>query len=118
MNKTKEVVEDILKAFIIVAGITSVIVILCMLIGVLINQGDLVKGLIIAERIVLLIGGLGLLVIAGMLLKTDGLRPLIHKRQWKNYFKRLYFSHVFFLFCVGFLFFGGLLDYLVRLLEI
>lgn len=115
MNKLKEVVEDILKAFVIIVGVTSIIVILSMLIGILINQGNLIKGLIIAERIVLLIGAMGLLVVAGMFLKSDGLKPLVHQRQWRSYFKRLYFSHVFFLFCIGFLFWGGLLDYLVRI---
>lgn len=116
MNKTKEVVGDILKAFIIMGGITSIIVILFTLIGVVINHGNLVKGLIITQRLVLLMGGLGLLVVAGMLLKKDGLRPLTHRKQWKNHFKRLYFSHVFFLFCMGFLLWGGLIDYWIRIL--
>ena len=43
MDKTKEFIEDLLKTFIIVTGVTSIIIILCMLIGVFVHQGDLVK---------------------------------------------------------------------------
>lgn len=95
MQKITKVIADVIKALSIGLGVAAIVAVLFTLISLVIQGGQLVEALIIGQRVVILIGAIGLWGVAGMFLKKDVIP----------------FKYTSLMVCIGFLLCAGLLDY-------
>ncbi|MEG0773962.1 hypothetical protein [Clostridium sp.] len=113
MDKIIDFIKDIMKSLTAGIIITLVLIALSGISGFLFNNGDVLITLDIIKNTLFIIGGLGLLIVAGFIAKREARRPLENKSQWKEQFKIIHFVNVIGIVDLTILCVGILIDSLI-----
>jgi SNF family Na+-dependent transporter len=113
MDKIIDFIKDIIKS--LTAGLitTLILIILSGISSFLFNHGDVLITLDVIKNTLFIIGGLGLFIVAGFVVKREARRPLENKSQWREQFKIIHFVNVIGIVDITILCVGILLDRLI-----
>jgi sterol desaturase/sphingolipid hydroxylase (fatty acid hydroxylase superfamily) len=114
MERVIDFFGDLFKSLLIslICCTLSIIVIACA--GFLSSERNWRTWLIWDQRVLLIIASLGLFIVAGLILKRSNSKRLVNEESWKKSFKLFNFTWVLLIVFLGFIFFAGMLDYLVH----
>ena len=112
----KKVFRDLLKAFAIGAGVAAAAFVVLFLGGLLFGANGAASGLETAKNGLLLVGALGLFIVAGMIM-TRGKDPkkFADKEGWRRHFAVVGPETVFGFFSAAFIILASIADYLLML---
>lgn len=94
MNKILIVIKDIIKSIILGLIISLILIVISTLGAILIKNGGVKGTLEVVRSTLFIIGGLGLIVYSGFILKRDARRTLDNDKQWKEKFQVINFVNV------------------------
>lgn len=117
MNRLLYGVVDITKALFTGIIIGAILTAIFGGIGLIINKGSIINALEVSRSALLLVGSLGMLCSAALLLKKDSLRPLENKDGWNKHFKVVHFVYVIFVLFVGVIIIGSSIDYIIYFIK-
>ncbi len=94
MDKILTFIKDLIKSMILGIIISLVLIVISTLGAILVKRGNIKVTLEVVRSTLFIIGGFGLIVYAGFLLKRDARRPLENNEQWKEKFQVITFANV------------------------
>lgn len=94
MDKILSFIKDVIKSIMLGIIISLVLILISTLGAILVKQGNLKITLEIVRSTLFIVGGLGLIVNSGFILKRDARRPLENNEQWKERFQAITFVNV------------------------
>lgn len=111
MAKLIDIVTDIIKALGLSAAVGLILISATVLIRMTLPDYRFSSSLILTQRILLVVGALGLFIVAGLILSQSHRKPLMNERDWTRFFKCLGFTGVLLILFLGLLILAGLIDY-------
>lgn len=114
MDKVNSFFKDLIKSSILGIIVTLIIVIITALISFIAYGINFINILGCIKGTLLFIGGIGLCLGAGFILKRDARRPLECEKEWKENFKCFNFVTFIFVLNIIILTFGIVLDNIAR----
>ena len=115
MEKLSEVLKDFIKCLVVGSLISFGIIILIGIISLLISKFNLIYSLHVIKSTLLIIGPLGLMLGALLILKKRGEKELKYIEEWKNKYSIFSYKTVLILVSLVIVFYGSIIDWITFL---
>jgi len=113
MKKISEVLKDFFKSIIVGSLISLVIVLIVGIISLLISKFNLNQSIQNVRSTLLIIGSLGIMLGALLILKKRTEKELLFKEDWQKKYNVLSYKTVLILISFIILLYGGIIDWLI-----
>jgi hypothetical protein len=110
MDKTLILIKDIIKSIILGLIISLILILISALGAILVKHGGTKVTLEVVRSTLFIVGGLGLIVFSGFILKRGARRPLQNAEQWKEKFQIITFVNVLLIVNIAILISGVVID--------
>ncbi len=115
MEKLRKILRDFIKCLFIGSLISIGIIILIGIISLLITKFNWINSLEIVKSTLLIIGPLGLMLGALLILKKREEKELIYIEQWKKRYNIFSYKVVLIIVSLVIVFYGGFIDWILFL---
>ena len=113
MEKLRKILKDFIKCLFTGSLISIGIIILIGIISLLITKFNWIQSLQVVKSTLLIIGPLGLMLGALLILKKREEKELIYIEQWKKKFNIFSYKVVLIVVSLVIVFYGGLIDWIL-----
>ncbi len=113
MEKLSKVLKDFIKCLVVGSLISFGVIIVIGIISFLISKFNFIHSLEVVKSVLLIIGPLGLILGALLILKKREEKELIFIEQWKKKYSILSYKVVLILVSLAIIFYGGIIDWII-----